>query len=128
MLSSMLKEHQLKQIKKREEIEQKRNAAIGSSVNFATAAVTHLNDGVAQTYLNQRKLDSEAKQLVANIDQFSRSINQWVTLMNNFNDSLKQLGDVENWAKCIENDMNEVSSILEYVYKSYNQTGTENET
>ncbi|KAJ6224230.1 hypothetical protein RDWZM_002775 [Blomia tropicalis] len=108
--------------------EQKRNAAIGSSVNFATAAVTHLNDGVAQTYLNQRKLDSEAKQLVANIDQFSRSINQWVTLMNNFNDSLKQLGDVENWAKCIENDMNEVSSILEYVYKSYNQTGTENET
>lgn len=37
--------------------------------------------------------------------------------MNNFNESLKQLGDVENWAKCIENDMKEISSILEFVYK-----------
>lgn len=41
--------------------------------------------------------------------------------MNGFNDSLKQLGDVENWAKVIENDMKEISSILEYVYKSSNQ-------
>lgn len=41
--------------------------------------------------------------------------------MNGFNESLKQLGDVENWAKVIENDMQEISSILEYVYKSSNQ-------
>lgn len=79
---------------------------------------------IAQTYLNQRKLDSEAKQLVANIDQFSRSINQWLTLMNGFNDSLKQLGDVENWAKVIENDMKEISCILEYVYKNSNSSTT----
>ena len=79
---------------------------------------------VAQTYLNQRKLDSEAKQLHTNIEQFSRSMNQWMTLMNGFNDSLKQLGDVENWAKVIENDMREVSSILEYVFKSSNQPST----
>ncbi|KAH9404333.1 biogenesis of lysosome- organelles complex 1 subunit 1 [Tyrophagus putrescentiae] len=121
-LSSMLKEHQLKQIKK----QQKRNAAVASSVHFTTKVVNHLNDGIAQTYLNQRKLDSEAKQLVANIDQFSRSINQWLTLMNGFNDSLKQLGDVENWAKVIENDMKEISCILEYVYKnSSNSTSIE---
>lgn len=79
---------------------------------------------VAQAYLNQRKLDNEAKQLYNNIEQFSRSTKQWLTLMNNFNNSLKQLGDVENWAKCIENDMREISSILEFVYKSNQQQST----
>ena len=76
-----------------------------------------LEKSVSQTYVNQRKLDTEAKRLMVNIDQFSRSINQWTTLMNSFNDSLKELGDVENWAGCIEKDMREISSILEYVYK-----------
>jgi len=117
----MLKEHQLKQIRKRDEIDHKRNAAILSSVQFTSKVVNHLNDGVAQTYLNQRKLDSEAKQLVTNIEQFSRSINQWVGLMNGFNDALKQLGDVENWARVIETDMREISSILEYVHKQNSQ-------
>ena len=79
---------------------------------------------VAQTYLNQRKLDYETKQLYTNIEHFSRQTNQWLTLMNSFNDSLKQLGDVENWAKVIENDMREISSILEYVYKTPTTTTT----
>lgn len=37
--------------------------------------------------------------------------------MDSFNKSLKQLGDVENWAKAIESDMRIVSSSLEYAYK-----------
>ncbi|KAH9417045.1 biogenesis of lysosome-related organelles complex 1 subunit 1 [Dermatophagoides pteronyssinus] len=122
MLSSMLKEHQLKQISKREEIEQKRNAAIASSIKFTSQMVHHLNEGVSQTYLNQRKLDNESKQLYQNIEHLSRQTNQWLILMNNFNDSLKQLGDVENWSKCIEIDMREISSILEYVSSNSNKT------
>lgn len=154
MLSSMLKEHQIKQIKKRDEIgewiewgnssqnrnffpcfstEQKRNVAMANSAKFTSKLVHNLNEGlalilkencfqyflvssVARAYVNQRKLDAESKQLVANIDHFSRSMNQWTNLMNNFNDSLKQLGDVENWAKVIEKDMNDVATVLESVY------------
>lgn len=67
--------------------------------------------------MNQRKLDSEAKQLVTNVTQFSSSVSQWLNLMDSFNKSLKQLGDVENWAKAIESDMRIVSSSLEYAYK-----------
>ena len=67
--------------------------------------------------MNQRKLDSEAKQLVSNVTQFSSSVSQWLNLMDSFNKSLKQLGDVENWARAIESDMRIVSSSLEYAYK-----------
>ena len=40
---------------------------------------------MAQAYLNQRKLDAEAKQLQANITQFSKQATQWLTLMENMN-------------------------------------------
>ena len=84
--------------------------------------LTHLLfvQSVAKTYINQRKLDSEAKQLVQNVSQFERSVNQWLTLMSSFNKAVKQLGDVQNWAKAIEHDMRTVSSALEYTYKSGN--------
>ncbi|CAG2122926.1 unnamed protein product, partial [Medioppia subpectinata] len=82
MLSSMVTKHHNQLKIKKEEIETKRNEAIDSSVDFTSNLVNHLNDGVAKTYLNQRKLDSESKQLVQNVAQFERSVNQWLGLMN----------------------------------------------
>ena len=38
-------------------------------------------------------------------------------MLQTFNDTLKDLGDVKNWAKSIEDDMRTVSSTLEYTYK-----------
>lgn len=119
-----------------------------NSAKFTSKLVHNLNEGlvliikqncfqysfvssVARAYVNQRKLDAESKQLVANIDHFSRSMNQWTNLMNNFNDSLKQLGDVENWAKVIEKDMNDVATVLESVYNESdpsNPTASNTET
>ena len=38
-------------------------------------------------------------------------------LVNSFNTTLKDLGDVESWSKAIEADMTTVHSTLEYAYK-----------
>ena len=40
-----------------------------------------------------------------------------MSLVRTFNDTLKDLGDVKNWAEAIEDDMKTVSSTLEYTYK-----------
>ena len=81
------------------------------------ALVDHLNVGVAQAYLNQKRLDSEAKQLHLNATNFAKQTQSWLGLIETFNTSLKELGDVENWAKTIESDMRAISSTLEYTYK-----------
>jgi len=72
---------------------------------------------VAQAYLNQKRLDTEAKHLHHNATNFAKQTHQWLQLVHNFSSSLKEIGDVENWAKSIESDMQTVSSSLEYAYK-----------
>ena len=91
--------------------------------NLTTALVDHLNVGVAQAYLNQKRLDSEAKQLHLNATNFSKQTAAWLQLIDSFNTSLKEVGDVESWAKSIETDMRAISSTLEYTYKVNSETG-----
>uniref|UniRef100_A0A6M2CVK3 Biogenesis of lysosome-related organelles complex 1 subunit 1 n=1 Tax=Rhipicephalus microplus TaxID=6941 RepID=A0A6M2CVK3_RHIMP len=105
MLSSLLKEHQQRQHLRREEQERKKKEATAAASALTAAMVDHLNVGVAQAYLNQRKLDAEAKQLHTNATNFSKQAANWLHLVDNFNHALKELGDIENWAKSIEADM-----------------------
>ncbi|EAT40068.1 AAEL008170-PA [Aedes aegypti] len=118
MLSAMIKDHQARQAAKKEEQERRRKDAILSANELTQNLVDHLNVGVAQAYLNQKRLDAEAKQLHVGATNFAKQTQQWLTLIENFNGSLKEIGDVENWAKTIENDMNVITTALEIAYKT----------
>ncbi|KAK9886023.1 hypothetical protein WA026_014809 [Henosepilachna vigintioctopunctata] len=118
MLMSMVKEHQNKQALKKEIQEIKRKEACAAANQLTQALVDHLNVGVAQAYLNQKKLDAEAKQLHTSAVNFSKQTQQWLNLVESFNGALKELGDVENWAKTIENEIKTISNALEVAYKS----------
>ncbi|KAK8734317.1 hypothetical protein OTU49_006119 [Cherax quadricarinatus] len=117
MLSSMVKEHQGRQQSRKEEQERRRKEAILASSNLTHALVDHLNVGVAQAYLNQKRLDSEASQLEQNATNFQRQTSQWLSLISSFTDSMKEVGHVQNWATTIESDMQTIATALEYAYK-----------
>lgn len=72
---------------------------------------------MAQAYLNQKRLDAEAKLLHQNATTFAKQTQQWLSLVEGFSSALKEIGDVENWAKSIEDDMQTVNCALEYAYK-----------
>ncbi|KAF5283161.1 hypothetical protein FQR65_LT02673 [Abscondita terminalis] len=117
MLSSMIKEHQMRQNVKKESQENKRKEAVAAASNLTQALVDHLNVGVAQAYLNQKRLDAEAKQLHASAINFSKQTSQWLHLVETFSSALKELGDVENWAKTIEGDVRTITIALDNVHK-----------
>ncbi|NXW88492.1 BL1S1 protein, partial [Alopecoenas beccarii] len=117
MLSRLLKEHQARQSERRELQERRRREAIAAATRLTEALVDHLNVGVAQAYVNQRKLDQEVKTLQVQAAQFAKQTGQWITMVENFNQALKEIGDVENWARSIEMDMRTIATALEYVYK-----------
>ena len=72
---------------------------------------------VEKAYNNQRALESEAKLLQQHVNQLSKQTTQWSNMLENFNQALKELGDVENWARTIETDITTIASALEYAYK-----------
>ena len=50
-------------------------------------------------------------------NNFSKQTQQWLHLIDNFSSALKELGDLENWARTIEKDMNSCTAALEVAYK-----------
>jgi hypothetical protein len=66
MLSSLVKEHNARQSAHRSNQEKLRLDASKSAADLTHALVDHLNVGVAQAYLNQKRLDAEAKRLHLN--------------------------------------------------------------
>lgn len=73
---------------------------------------------VAQVFAAQRKLEKEVKGLQTNTAHFARQSGQWLDMIKTFNQSLKDVGDFQNWAKTVEWDMKNIASALDYVTKS----------
>nr|XP_035928216.1 biogenesis of lysosome-related organelles complex 1 subunit 1-like [Halichoerus grypus] len=117
MLSRRLKEHQAKQNECEELQEKRRREAIAAATCLTEALVDHLSVGVARAYMNQRKLDHEVKTLQVQAAQFAKQTGQWIGMVENFNQTLKETRDVENWARSIRLDMRTIATALEYVYE-----------
>lgn len=115
--ANLVAEHAKRAQARRDLQEARRQEAVSAASQLTHALVDHLNVGVAQAYLNQKKLDSEAKQLHSHANAFARNTQQWLNLVDSFNSTLKELGEVESWARALEKDMKTISSSLEYCYK-----------
>mmetsp|Transcript_6380 Transcript_6380/g.16098 ORF Transcript_6380/g.16098 Transcript_6380/m.16098 type:complete len:139 (-) Transcript_6380:372-788(-) len=115
MLSSLVKEHQVKQGKLREIGDQNKKAVLAASDSVANVLTDGLNERVHQVFAAQKKLEKEAKGLQTNTAHFAKQSQQWLDMIKTFNSSLKEVGDFQNWAKTVEWDMRNIASALDYV-------------
>eukprot|EP00035_Acanthoeca_spectabilis_P040412 m.69682 g.69682 ORF g.69682 m.69682 type:complete len:130 (-) comp9978_c0_seq2:4490-4879(-) len=117
-LSEIVKKHTAEQAVRRKESETRRQEASVASQKVAKVLVESLNEGVAAVFTTQKQLELEAKHLQGSLVKYTKLSNQWISMVENFNQALKEIGDVENWAERIEADMHSISQGLEFVQGS----------
>mmetsp|Transcript_10328 Transcript_10328/g.28990 ORF Transcript_10328/g.28990 Transcript_10328/m.28990 type:complete len:129 (+) Transcript_10328:176-562(+) len=128
MLARMQKEHLEREASHRRDCERKRRIANESVGKLSDAMMESVNDGVSQIFSNQRRIEDESQKLRAQSARFAKQTSLWLQSMEKFYDSFKELGDVENWASIVEQDMRTVTTILEIVHKGEANVGEQGGT
>ena len=127
MMSQTMKRYQTKQSIQRDlqEVRRKEIQQLCSQLNVLL--VNRMNSRVEGAYINQKKLQSHTRQLQYNSANLQKQSEQWLKLLDNFNEALKEIGDVSNWAKSLEDEMTKISHTLAYAYKGEVEQSQSNE-
>mmetsp|Transcript_4925 Transcript_4925/g.5335 ORF Transcript_4925/g.5335 Transcript_4925/m.5335 type:complete len:135 (-) Transcript_4925:59-463(-) len=123
-LSQLMREHQSNCNQVREKNDKLRRAVVGSVGRATNLMMDSINADVSRVFLNQRVLEQEARELERQAERLNKLSANWIQLLNNFNNSLKELGDIENWSSSIESDMKNIAASLEYVHESATQNAS----
>ena len=120
-LSDIYERNQAAQVKEREAVDSLKSKAQEKTCLAADAVLDAVNSGVTEVYVNQRLLDAEARKLQQQSAKFSKQTKQWVALCEGLSKSLNEMGDIENWARVMENDVVAIAATLEAIHNSPNQ-------
>jgi small-conductance mechanosensitive channel len=115
-LQDLVREHAVSRQAMKEENEELRKVVLASVGEVSSGLLDSVNKEVAQAFVNEKLIESEIVKLQAETAEFVKRSQQWVALVSSFNTSLKEIGDVENWSRTIESDMNDVAARLEQLH------------
>ncbi|CAF3383909.1 unnamed protein product, partial [Rotaria sp. Silwood2] len=79
--------------------------------------VNQVNDEICQCYENEKRIDKSFKQLNSQSNLLLKQSQSWIHLIRQFNITLKELGNVENYSKIIERECSTITNILATVHQ-----------
>jgi len=115
MLKGLVQDHKYQQRLQKKQRDDLRKESIEAISRLTGVLLDSVNQGVAQVYTNQQKLEDQCKSLQNQTAVFAKQTQKWLTLYRGFNESLMELGDVKNWAGTMEADLAEIATSLETV-------------
>ncbi|KAI8379343.1 GCN5-like protein 1-domain-containing protein [Radiomyces spectabilis] len=116
-LAQLLKTHNQHQADKKRHNDQLKKDAAHAVHELTDAVSLHVNEGISDIFLRQKELEQESRKLANQTAKYTKQTNQWLSLVDNFNSALKEIGDVRNWAQIMENDMRAIMTTLEFVHQ-----------
>ena len=117
-LSEIYEKNQASQAKERDAVEALKVKAQEKTCLAADAVLDSVNTGVTEVYVNQRLLDGESRKLQQQCAKFAKQTKQWVALCEGLSKSLNEIGDIENWARVMENDVVAIAATLEAIHSA----------
>ncbi|KAI8089644.1 biogenesis of lysosome-related organelles complex 1 subunit 1 [Halteromyces radiatus] len=125
-LAQLLKNHHQKQAESKRQNDQLRKEALNTTHTLTDTVSDHVNQGVSTMFAKQKALEQASKELATQTSRYTKQTKQWLTLVDDFNDALKELGDVKNWTQVMEQDMKTVMATLDFVYQGNIDATTKN--
>eukprot|EP01064_Diplonema_japonicum_P008774 TRINITY_DN1617_c0_g1_i1.p1 TRINITY_DN1617_c0_g1~~TRINITY_DN1617_c0_g1_i1.p1 ORF type:complete len:134 (+),score=25.22 TRINITY_DN1617_c0_g1_i1:53-454(+) len=117
-IAALVKSHKEKREAKRAANDKKLKEVLSIVPQVSTALVENVNKDVLDIFTNQHVLESESKELQGQAERFYKQSQGWLALFESFNNSLKELGDMANWATVIESDARETVRALDEMIRT----------
>ncbi|KAI5060711.1 hypothetical protein GOP47_0025131, partial [Adiantum capillus-veneris] len=114
-LTSMMQEHALRRSQAKERAEKAKQDALATTIVVANLLVETLNGDVHKSFQDEKRIASEAQALAVTVQRFSKQTKQWISMVNEFDMALKEVGDFENWIKIIEYDCESIANAIRHV-------------
>tara|TARA_B110000305_G_scaffold83928_1_gene94479 strand:- start:72 stop:848 length:777 start_codon:yes stop_codon:yes gene_type:complete len=89
-----------------------RKDATKKVAKLTSALVSGINRGVLEVFENQKEVEKEAKLLQKKVETFKNESRTWVESLNDFDESVKSIGDFENYVMTLENELKGIAEEL----------------
>ena len=71
--------------------------------------------GVSEMFVNQREINFQITKLSGQAVILSKNAKKWVGICEELNQSLNEIGDIDNWAKVMDRDVFVIARAVELV-------------
>eukprot|EP00249_Psilotum_nudum_P019043 c27070_g1_i1 orf=190-585(+) len=113
--SSMIQEHAQRNLHLKERAEKAKKDALAAAILVSDLLVDSLNKGVQESFVIEKHIEMEVQTLAGTVQKFAKQTNQWLTVVHNFDNALKEIGDFENWIKVMECECESIWNAMEHL-------------
>ncbi|CAN0901742.1 Biogenesis of lysosome-related organelles complex 1 subunit 1 [Linum grandiflorum] len=116
-LIHLVQDHQQAALHLREQTEKAKKDAIRKAVRVSHLLVDAVNGGVEESFVIEKRIESEIRALAATITRFMKQSDQWLSATHAMNTAIKEIGDFENWMKVMEFDCKSIGAAIHNIHK-----------
>ncbi|TVU47971.1 hypothetical protein EJB05_07589 [Eragrostis curvula] len=98
--------------------EKSKKDAMRSAVRVADLLVDTVDSGVHELFVNEKRIELEARTLLGTISRYRRQTDQWLAATNEINSVLKEIGDFENWMKIMDFECKSINAAIRNIHQS----------
>ncbi|XP_062198158.1 biogenesis of lysosome-related organelles complex 1 subunit 1-like isoform X2 [Phragmites australis] len=117
-LLQIVHQHHQQSLRQRQQTERAKKDALRSAVRVADLLVDTVDGGVQELFVNEKRIELEARTLLGTIARYRKQTDQWLAATNEINSVLKEIGDFENWMKIMAFDCKSINAVIRNIHQS----------
>ncbi|KAL6653345.1 hypothetical protein ACP70R_008923 [Stipagrostis hirtigluma subsp. patula] len=116
-LLQIVHQHHHQALRQRQHTERAKKDALRSAVRVADLLVDTVDGGVQELFVNEKRIELEARALLGTIARYGKQTDQWLAATGAVNSVLKEIGDIENWMKIMDFDCKSINAAIRNIHQ-----------